>query len=52
METPDSRFHLVLSPEVWRGFSGEGQALNLLAKAEREGDHGRGEGGSPMAIQN
>ena len=37
METPDSRFHLVLSPEVWRGFSGEGQALNLLAKAEREG---------------
>jgi hypothetical protein len=37
METPDSRFHLVLSPEVWRGFSGEGQALNLLAKTQREG---------------
>jgi hypothetical protein len=27
----DSRFHLVISPEVWRGFSGEGQALNSLA---------------------
>src|SRR5204863_1590963 len=36
METPDSRFHLVLSPEVWRGFSGEGQALNTLAKPVRE----------------
>lgn len=23
----DCRFHLVISPEVWRGFSGEGQAL-------------------------
>lgn len=28
---PDGRFVLALSPEVWRGFSGEGQALSLLA---------------------
>jgi hypothetical protein len=27
----EARFHLVLSPEVWRGFSGEGQALSNLA---------------------
>jgi hypothetical protein len=27
----DSRFHLVISPEVWRGFSGEGQALESLS---------------------
>jgi hypothetical protein len=27
----DSRFHLLLSPDVWRGFSGEGQALSSLA---------------------
>lgn len=27
----DSRFQLLLSPEVWRGFSGEGQALESLA---------------------
>jgi hypothetical protein len=26
-----ARFHLVLSPDVWRGFSGEGQALKALA---------------------
>jgi hypothetical protein len=26
-----ARFHLVLSPDVWRGFSGEGQALARLA---------------------
>jgi hypothetical protein len=26
----EARFHLVLSPEVWRGFSGEGQALGDL----------------------
>ncbi len=25
-----AQFHLVLSPEVWRGFSGEGQALSSL----------------------
>lgn len=30
----DSRFHLALSPEVWRGFSGEGQALESLASEE------------------
>lgn len=27
----DCRFHLVISPEVWRGFSGEGQVLQALA---------------------
>ena len=27
----DAHFHLVISPEVWRGFSGEGQALEDLA---------------------
>ncbi|MBP7867042.1 MAG: SWIM zinc finger family protein [Acidobacteria bacterium] len=26
---------LVLSPDVWRGFSGEGQALEILAEGER-----------------
>ncbi|MDG2222209.1 MAG: SWIM zinc finger domain-containing protein [Rubripirellula sp.] len=30
---PDCRFHVILSPEVWRGFSGEGQALQSLASA-------------------
>ena len=30
----DARFHLVISPEVWRGFSGEGQALETLASEE------------------
>jgi hypothetical protein len=30
----DCRFHLVISPEVWRGFSGEGQVLRSLASAE------------------
>ncbi|MBS0262241.1 MAG: SWIM zinc finger family protein, partial [Planctomycetes bacterium] len=28
---PEARFHLVLSPDVWRGFSGEGQTLRTLA---------------------
>ncbi len=28
---PHERFHLVLSPEVWRGFSGEGQVLSELS---------------------
>jgi hypothetical protein len=28
----EARFHLVLSPEVWRGFSGEGQALGDLTR--------------------
>jgi len=27
----DAHFHLALSPEVWRGFSGEGQTLHALA---------------------
>ena len=27
----EARFHLVLSPDVWRGFSGEGQVLTALA---------------------
>ena len=31
LQMPGSRFHLVLSADVWRGFSGEGQALALLA---------------------
>ena len=31
----DCRFHLVVSPEVWRGFSGEGQALESLATADK-----------------
>jgi len=30
--THDSRFVLVLSPDVWRGFSGEGQTLSALAR--------------------
>lgn len=30
---PDSHFFLILSPEVWRGFSGEGQLLHRLAVA-------------------
>ena len=31
LELPGARFHLVLSPDVWRGFSGEGQVLSDLA---------------------
>lgn len=27
----EARFHLLLSPDVWRGFSGEGQVLESLA---------------------
>ncbi len=30
----DCRFTVVISPEVWRGFSGEGQALNDLANVD------------------
>ncbi len=30
----DCRFHMLVSPEVWRGFSGEGQALESLAGKE------------------
>jgi hypothetical protein len=32
----DCRLHLVISPEVWRGFSGEGQALQSLASTDWE----------------
>jgi hypothetical protein len=32
----EARFHLVLSPEVFRGFSGEGQVLTQLARTEWE----------------
>jgi predicted nucleic acid-binding Zn finger protein len=28
---PEARFHLLISPDVWRGFSGEGQVLSSLA---------------------
>ena len=30
----EARFHLVLSPDVWRGFSGEGQVLGDLASVD------------------
>jgi hypothetical protein len=30
----EARFHLVLSPDVWRGFSGEGQVLRDLASVD------------------
>ena len=33
---PEARFHLMLSPDVWRGFSGEGQVLDSLAKNDYE----------------
>ena len=29
---PDARFHLILTADVWRGFSGEGQMLSTLAE--------------------
>ncbi len=32
----DCRFCLVISPEVWRGFSGEGQGLTSMASAQWE----------------
>jgi hypothetical protein len=31
---PDARFHLLISPDIWRGFSGEGQVLTSLASNE------------------
>ncbi len=31
LDVPGARLTLVLSPEVWRGFSGEGRALHRLA---------------------
>jgi hypothetical protein len=36
LDLEDSRFHLVISPEVWRGFSGEGQMLESLGKKRRD----------------
>ena len=33
---PESRFHLLLSADVWRGFSGEGQVLSSLASGSHE----------------
>ena len=33
LDVPGARLTLVLSPEVWRGFSGEGRALHSLADA-------------------
>ena len=38
LELPHSRLTLVLSPEAWRGFSGEGRTLEQLADA---GGHAR-----------
>ena len=35
-EFEGARFTLVISPEVWRGFSGEGQVLQSLAEANCE----------------
>ncbi|MBX9686111.1 MAG: SWIM zinc finger domain-containing protein [Candidatus Obscuribacterales bacterium] len=34
--SPEASFHFVLSPEAWRGFSGEGQALSQLRAAESD----------------
>lgn len=36
MSFDDCRFHLVISPEVWRGFSGEGQALESIVKSKKQ----------------
>lgn len=37
----DARFHLVLSPELWRGFSGEGQVLEKLAQERSDAEVAR-----------
>jgi hypothetical protein len=37
LELPGARFTLLLSADVWRGFSGEGQALSALARSKAEG---------------
>jgi hypothetical protein len=37
LDAGSARFHLVLSPQVWRGFSGEGQVLAELAVAASPG---------------
>ena len=42
LDVPGARLTLVLSPDVWRGFSGEGRALHRLADAARTGEHRRG----------
>ena len=34
LDLPGARFHLVLSPDIWRGFSGEGQVLEELAAGD------------------
>lgn len=36
VQLPDARFTLALSAEAWRGFSGEGRALDALAAAPDE----------------
>jgi hypothetical protein len=36
VDLPDARFTLALSAEAWRGFSGEGRALDALAAAPDE----------------
>ena len=36
LDLGDCRFQLALSPEVWRGFSGEGQVLEDLAASGRD----------------
>jgi len=38
LDVPGARLTLVLSPEVWRGFSGEGRALHRLADAAPAAD--------------
>jgi hypothetical protein len=35
LDVPGARFTLALSPEVWRGFSGEGRTLDRLAAGSR-----------------
>jgi hypothetical protein len=37
LEFPGARVHLVLSADVWRGFSGEGQALRALLRGPETG---------------
>lgn len=38
LQTPDAAFTLALSPDVWRGFSGEGQALWELSQSWDQSD--------------
>jgi hypothetical protein len=37
LEFQEARFVLVLSPEIWRGFSGEGQVLTCLSQKQWQG---------------